>query len=85
MRWIDYIQIFRETFTFDWGVDVPGVSILLIAFVSNILSFTSAPGHPFFTYIMSGMAVAYLALKIWIAILKVKSSILDKKIKEKQL
>ena len=86
MSWDDAIQIFKGVFTFDASLDIPGIGIVLTAFTTNILTWTSpAAVHPAFTYVMSSLALAYLVLKVWIAVLAVKSAHLDNKIKEKQL
>jgi len=80
------IRFIKENFTFDYIFDVPGITTVVVAFVANIVSWAGKTEiSPIFTYIMTGLAIVYLFVKIFNAILTSKSIQLDNKLKKKKL
>lgn len=86
MNWGNFLNIFKSTFTFDAYLDIPGIGCILAAFATNFILWSPAETvRPISTYIMSALAIIYLAVKIRNAILTGKSIKLDNKIKKKNL
>lgn len=80
------IQIFKENFNFYAAVDIPGIGVVITAFTTNILAWSSETAvHPILTYIMTGLAVIYFILKIGNVMLTRKSIKLDNELKRKKL
>lgn len=87
MDWDYVIQILKETFTFNATLDLPGISFVGLAFITNLLSWNAPSPYvsPIFTWIMTGLAAIYLVIKIRNAILTGRSIKLDNELKKKTL